>query len=186
MTASAKIGDNSKAERERRVLFAFYHKKDRDIAAQIKALQGEKSSNRQNAKASGFPAQKLDHYLKSFNAEDHQKPVDKLKSERENLEWLGYIPATSGGDLLTQIDRVDGEQMIQAKGFHAGLTGLDRVSGYDAGSVDDKLFLESYDAGKREYDSEIPDIMARISAAQSKEEAPASGEDDPFKLDQTN
>ncbi|NSZ57803.1 hypothetical protein FY145_07135 [Agrobacterium tumefaciens] len=183
---TAAVGHNiEKAERERRVLFAFYHKKDRDIAAQIKALQSEKSSNRQNAKASGFPAQKLDHYLKSFNAEDHQKPVDKLKSERENLEWLGYIPATSGGDLLTQIDRVDGEQMIQAKGFHAGLTGLDRVSGYDGGSVDDKLWLESYDAGKREYDSEIPDIMARITAAQSKEEAPANG-DDPFELDQTN
>lgn len=185
MTASAKIGDNSKAERERRVLFAFYHKKDRDIAAQIKALQGEKSSNRQNAKASGFPAQKLDHYLKSFNAEDHQKPVDKLKSERENLEWLGYIPATSGGDLLTQIDRVDGEQMIQAKGFHAGLTGLDRVSGYDGGSVDDKLWLESYDAGKAEYDTEIPDIMARITAAQSKEEPAAdAGDGDPFTLKQ--
>lgn len=183
---AAAVGHNTeKAERERRVLFAFYHKKDRDIAAQIKALQAEKSSNRQNAKASGFPAQKLDHYLKSFNAEDHQKPVDKLKSERENLEWLGCIPATSGGDLLAQIDRVDNEQMIQAKGFHAGLTGLDRVSGYDGGSVDDKLWLESYDAGKREYDTEIPDIIARISAAQSKEEAPANG-DDPFELDQTN
>ncbi len=186
MTETARIGDNTKAERERRVLFAFYHKKDRDIAAQIKALQAEKSSNRQNAKASGFPAQKLDHYLKSFNAEDHQKPVDKLKSDREDLEWLGYIPATSGGDLLAQIDRVGNEQLIQAKGFHAGLTGLDRVSGYDGGSVDDKLWLESYDAGKREYDTEIPDIMARITAAQSKEESPASGEDDPFKLDQTN
>ena len=185
---AAAVGHNTeKAERERRVLFAFYHKKDRDLAAQIKALQAEKSSNRQNAKASGFPAQKLDHYLKSFNAEDHQKPVDKLKSERENLEWLGYIPATSGGDLLAQIDRVDNEQMIQAKGFHAGLTGLDRVSGYDGGSVDDKLWLESYDAGKAEYDTEIPDIMARITAAQSKEEPSAdAGDGDPFNLDQTN
>ncbi len=183
---TAAVGHNTeKAERERRVLFAFYHKKDRELAAQIKALQAEKSSNRQNAKASGFPAQKLDHYLKSFNAEDHQKPVDKLKSERENLEWLGYIPATSGGDLLTQIDRVDGEQMIQAKGFHAGLTGLDRVSGYEGGSVDDKLWLESYDAGKREYDTEIPDIMARITAAQSKETPePTGGNPFPDRTDQ--
>ncbi|ASY62491.1 hypothetical protein SJ05684_c10330 [Sinorhizobium sojae CCBAU 05684] len=177
---TAMIGDNSKAERERRVLFAYYHKKDRDIAAKIKALGEEKKSNRQNAKASGFPAQKLDHYLKAFQAEDHQKPVDKLKSERENLEWLGYIPATSGGDLLSQMDRVDGEQMIRAKGFHAGLTGLDRVSGYDAGSVDDKLWLDSYDAGKAEYESDIPDILARINAAASKEEPPADGSD-PFE-----
>lgn len=180
MTATAKIGDNSKAERERRVLFAYYHKKDRDIAARMKALTEEKKSNRQNAKASGFPAQKLDHYLKSFSAEDHQKPVDKLKSERENLEWLGYIPTTSQGDLLAQGDRVDGEQMIQAKGFHAGLTGLDRASGYDAGSVDDKLWLESYDAGRAEYDTEIPDLLKRAVAASTNEE-PASETDDPFQ-----
>lgn len=179
MTATAKIGDNSKAERERRVLFAYYHKKDRDIAARMKALAEEKKSNRQNAKASGFPAQKLDHYLKSFNAEDHQKPVDKLKSERENLEWLGYIPTTSQGDLLAQGDRVDGEQMIQAKGFHAGLTGLDRVSGYDAGSSDDKLWLESFDAGRTEYETEIPDLLARAVAASTNEEPASSGED-PF------
>lgn len=178
MTA-AQIGDNTKAERERRILFAYYHKKDRDIAAKIKALNEEKKSNRQNAKASGFPSQKLDHYLKSFLSEDHQKPVDKLRSERENLEWLGYIPETTGGDLLKQADRVDGEQLIQAKGFHAGLTGLDRVSGYDSGSADDKLWLESYDAGRKEYDTEIPDILARIEAAASKETPPADGED-PF------
>jgi hypothetical protein len=173
------VNDTAKAERERRVLFAYYHKKDRDLAAQIKGLNEEKKANRQNAKAGGFPAQKLDHYLKAFNAEDHQKPVDKLKSERENLEWLGYIPATSGGDLLSQVDRVDGEQMIQAKGFHAGLTGLDRVSKYDAGSADDKLWLESYDAGRKEYDTEIPDILARAQAASTNEEPPATG-DDPF------
>lgn len=179
--AAAAIGDNSKAERERRVLFAYYHKKDRDIAAKIKALAEDKKSNRQNAKASGFPAQKLDHYLKSFLAEDHQKPVDKLKSERENLEWLGYIPATSGGDLLAQVDRVDSEQMIQARGFHAGLTGLDKVSNYDAGSVEDKLWLESYEAGRQEYETDIPDILARAQAQSSKEEPASSG--DPFSDD---
>ncbi len=68
--------------------------------------------------------------------------------------------------------------MVQAKGFHAGLNGLDRVSGYDAGSSDDKLWLASWDAGRAEYEAEIPDILARIQAAATKEE-PASG-DDPF------
>jgi hypothetical protein len=173
------VNDTDKAERERRTLFSYYHQQDRTIAAKIKALMEERKSVRQNAKASGFAAQKLDHYLKSFQAEDQQKPVDKLKSDRENLEWLGLIPETSGGDLLAQVDRVDGEQLIRAKGFHAGLTNLDRVSGYDAGSVDDKLWLESYDAGRTEYETEIPDILARITAAASKEE-PASDSDDPF------
>lgn len=178
---NAMIGDNTdKAERDRRVLFAHYHRKDRDINAQIKALNEDKKSNRQNAKAAGFSSAKMDHYLKSFLAEDHQKPVDKLKSDRENLEWLGLIPETSGGDLLAQMDRVDNEGMIRAKGFHAGLTGADRVSNYDGGSVDDKLWLESYSAGKAEYDTVLPDLMTRIQAEASKE-APEPDGDDPFK-----
>lgn len=178
MTAAA--GHNSQLdEKQRRTLFSYYHQKDRDIAAKIKALGEEKKANRQNAKASGFASSKLDHYLKAFHAEDQQKPIDKLKSDRENLEWLGLIPSTSGGDLLAQGDRVDGEQMIQAKGFHAGLTNLDRVSGYDAGSSDDRLWLESYDLGKQEYDTTIPDILAMAEAAQTNDEPPADG-DDPF------
>jgi hypothetical protein len=175
---SAAMGDNSsKADRERRVSFSYYHRKDRDIAAKIRELNEQKKSNRQNAKAAGFPAQKLDHYLKSFLAEDQQKPVDKLRSERENLSWLGYIHEDPQGDLLS--NRVSGEQLVQAKGFHAGLNGLDRVSGYDGGSSDDRLWLESYDAGAKEYETVLPDFEARIKAASSKEEPPASG-DDPF------
>lgn len=170
-------------ERARRFLFSYYHQKDRDIAAQVKALNEQKKANRQNAKASGFPSAKLDHYLKSFQAEDQQKPVDKLKSDRENLEWLGLIPATSGKDLLAQVDRVDNEGMIRAKGYHAGLTNLDRMSGYDAGSVDDKLWLESYDAGKKEYETEIPDILARIEQARTNE-APEADGSDPFPTDE--
>lgn len=174
---AAIVNDTQKAERERRVMFSHYHQKDRDIAAQIRALNEIKKSNRQNAKASGFPAAKLDHYLKSFLAEDHQKPVDKLKSERENLIWLGYIHDDPQGDLLA--DRASGDQLIQAKGFHAGLNNLDRMSGYSGGSSEDKLWLESYDAGKREYETEIPDILARIEAARTNEEPAPSG-DDPF------
>lgn len=170
-------GELSEADRQK--LFSHYHQKDREIAAKIKALGEEKKANRQNAKASGFASAKLDHYLKSFMAEDQQKPVDKLKSDRENLEWLGLIPATSGGDLLAQVDRVDNEGMIRAKGYHAGLTNLDRVSGYDGGSVDDKLWLESYDAGRKEYETDIPDILARIEQARSNEAPEADGED-PF------
>lgn len=181
MTAAA--GHNSQLnEKQRRTLFSYYHQKDRAIAAQIKTLGEEKKANRQNAKASGFSSSKLDHYLKSFQAEDQDKPVEKLKSDRENLEWLGLIP-TAGGDLLAQGDRVDGEQLIQAKGFHAGLTNLDRVSGYDAGSSDDRLWLESYDLGKAEFDTTIPDILAMAEAAKSNEEPPADG-DDPFSSDE--
>jgi len=175
----ATIGDNTKAERERRALFSYYHQKDRSIAARIQELNEEKKATRQNAKASGFASQKLDHYLKSFKAEDQQKPVDKLRSDRENLAWLGLIQDNPQGDLLA--DRATKEQLISAKGFHAGLTNLDRVSNYDAGSADDKMWLESYDAGKQEYDTTIPDILKRIEAAKTNEEPASDG--DPFPDD---
>lgn len=171
-------GHNSKPENERRVLFSYYHRKDRDIDARIKALQEEKKLNRQNAKAAGFAAQKLDHYLKVFKAEDQQKPLDRHQSDRENLIWLGLIPDDPKGDLLA--DRATNEQMIQAKGFHAGLTGLDRVSNYDAGGAEDRLWLESYDMGRREYETEIPDLLARAEAARTNEEPASDG--DPFPL----
>lgn len=166
---------------ERQKLFAYHFRKE--LAAEMKRREGgaEKTANRKVAKAvdPSFTGQKFDHYLKAHFGEDDQKPVDRLKSDRENLEWLGMIPSTSGGDLLAQVDRVDNEQMIRAKGYKAGMLGLDRVSNFDGGSVDDKLWLDSYDAGRKEYEAEIPDILARVQAAATNEEPAASGED-PF------
>lgn len=177
MTALA--GDNSnKAEQQRRVTLAYYHRTDRDLAAKAKALAGEKKANRLNAKAAGVPSSQLDHLLKSFEAEDQQKPVDKLKRDMENLAYLGLIPdPTIKGDLFSRVDRVDNEGMIKAKAFFAGLNGLDRVSGFDGGSSDDKLWLESYDAGRAEYDTVLPDIMARVQAEADKEAPPAEDDD---------
>lgn len=177
--AAAQIGDNSKAEQQRRVTLAYYHRIDRDVEAQNRALAARKKENRLNAKAAGIPSSQLDHLLKSFNAEDQQKPVDKLKRDMENLAYLGLIPdPTIKGDLFSRVDRVDSEGMIRARGFFAGLNGLDRVSGFDAGSADDKLWLESYDAGRKEYDTVLPDIEARIQAETDKEAPPEEGEDD--------
>lgn len=178
MTTAA-IGDNQKIEQQRRVTLAYYHRTDRDIAAKAKALAGQKKANRLNAKAAGVPSSQLDHLLKSFEAEDQQKPVDKLKRDMENLAYLGLIPDPAiKGDLFSRVDRVDTEGMIRAKGFFAGLNGLDRVSGFDGGSADDKLFLESYDAGRSEFDTVLPDVMSRISAAADKEAPPEDDEDE--------
>ena len=177
---TAAMGHNmSKAERDRRILFAHYHRKDRDIAAKVRALNEEKKGNRKNAKASGFPAAKLDHYLKSFLADNQDKPVLKHQSEKENLIWLGLINEDPKGDLLS--DRASPEEVVRAKGFHAGLCALDRVSGYMAGTDEDHWWLTSYDAGKAEYDTILPDILERVNAAKSKEEpAPSPDNGDPF------
>lgn len=178
---TATIGDNStKEEKARRVTLSYYHRKDRDIDVQQGLLSAQKKENRLNAKAAGIPSSQLEHLLKSFKADDQQKPVDKLKRDMENLAFLGLIPDPSiKGDLFSRVDRVDAEGMIQAKGYYAGLNGLDRVSGYDAGSSEDKLWLASYDAGRAEYDTELPDILARIEAARTNEE-PAPDSDNPF------
>lgn len=176
----AAMGDNS-TEVKRRVTLAHYHRKDRDIDAKQTALSSQKKENRLNAKAAGIQSSQLDHLLKSFKAEDQQKPVDKLKRDMENLAYLGLIPDPSiKGDLFTKVDRVDNEGMIRARGFFAGLNGLDRVSGYSAGHADDKLWLESYDAGKAEYDTNIPDIIAAMEAAATKEAPPPADGEDPF------
>jgi len=180
MTAAGHNGKLSPEDRQKH--FAHHFRGLLTAEAEKRAAQAKITSIKKLAKSEDptFTAQKFDHYLKAHFGEDDQKPVDRLKSDRENLEWLGLIPATSGGDLLAQADRVDREQMVQAKGYKSGLLGLDRVSGYDAGSSDDKLWLESYDAGKREYETDIPDIMARIEAAASKEEPATPPGEDPF------
>jgi hypothetical protein len=175
-------GDNKRlSDEQRQKLFAYHFRKELAAETARRAAAADKSANRKLAKGADptFTGQKFDHYLKAHFGEDDQKPVDRLKSDRENLEWLGLIPSTSGGDLLKQVDRVDREQLIRAKGYKAGMLGLDRVSNYDGGSVDDKLWLESYDAGKTEFETDLPDIMAIVQASVTNEEPAATG-DDPF------
>ncbi|NLS19876.1 hypothetical protein HGP16_25385 [Rhizobium sp. P40RR-XXII] len=169
---------------KRQKLFAYYFRKELAEAIIQKESAARKTANRKVAKASDptFTGQKFDHYIKAHLGEDDQKPVDRLRSDRENLEWLGLIPSTKG-DLLAKVDRVDKEGMIRAKGYKAGLLGLDRVSGYDGGSADDKMFLESYDAGKKEYETDLPAILKQMEAETTKEAPPASGFD-PFAMSQ--
>ena len=177
MTATS----NSKLdEGQRQKLFAYHFRKELAAETARREAAADKTANRKVAKAADptFTGQKFDHYLKAHFGEDDQKPVDRLKSDRENLEWLGLIPATSGGDLLAQIDRVDNEQLIRAKGYKAGLLGLERRSPYDGGSSDDKLWLESFDAGRQEYETEIPDILARLEEDSDVEAPPKLEEED--------
>lgn len=173
---------NSKlSEGDRQKLFAHMFRqilnaelKRREAVADIKSAKKLAKSYDES-----FTAQKIEHFLKIHFGEDDQKPVDRLISDRENLEWAGLIKGTSKGDLLAQTDRVDGEQLIQGKGYLAGLLERDRVSGYDGGSSDDRLWLESYDAAVSELKSDLPDILARIQAARTNEE-PAPTTDNPF------
>lgn len=181
---TATVGHNTKLdEQQRRTLFSHHFRKDMEIEGKLRGLRNERKANRLLAKEAGFPSSKIDHYLKAFYGEDDQKPVEKHRSERENLIWLGLIQDDTKADLLG--DRVSREQLIQGKGFNAGLLNLERVSGYDGGSADDKLWLQSYDAGKAEYDTNIPDILAMVEQSLSKE-TPIPDGGDPFRDEDLN
>lgn len=178
MSEERGMGDNSRlTEQERRTLFAHHFRHDMAVEAKMRALKEERKENRLKAKAAGFPASKIDHYLKSFYAEDQQKPVDKLRSDRENLAWLGLIPDDPKGDLLA--DRATNEQTIYAKGHNAGLLNLERVSGYDAGSSDNRTWLDGYDKGQQEFKDNLAAALAKIEVDQTNEEPEADGSD-PF------
>lgn len=175
-------GSNTKlTDDQRQKHFAYHFRTELSAEIDRRNATAAKSANRKLAKAADptFTGQKFDHYLKAHFGEDDQKPVDKLRSEAENLRWLGLLPSATDDSLFGQPDRVDHEQILRAKAYTAGLLNLDRVSGYDGGSADDKLWLESYDAGKSEYETDLPDIMAIIEAKMAKEAPVASG-DEPF------
>lgn len=179
MTVAGHNGKITPEERQR----LFAHMFGKILAAELKKREAAADAKAAKKLAASydksFTGQKFDHFLKIHFGEDDQKPVDRLRSDRENLEWAGLITSTSKGDLLDQMDRVDGEQLIQGKGFLRGLLKGERVSGYDAGSADDKLWLSSYDMGFKEADAGVDDILARVGTGDSKEEPDADGED-PF------
>lgn len=171
-------GHNSKAETDFRLLVAYYHRKDLASHFEAKRIADERKANRKNANSHGISSQKLDHYLKSVIADDKQKVVDKHLSDRQNLEWMGLIAETTGGDLLAQTERVTGEPLIRAQGFQAGLLGSDRVSGHLAGTDEDHWWLTSYDMGREEYETKLPDLLSRLSADADAESPPDLEDED--------
>lgn len=178
----SKLGHNTNelTPAERQALFAHHVRKDLEITAQVKVLNEQKKANRKLAQADGFPTSKLEHFSKAFNAEDKQKPIDKWRSERENLIYLGLIPDDSQGDLLA--DRATKEQSIFAAGQACGLVAGDRVSNYDAGSVDDKTWLSGYSAGQAIMRDNLESAMTKANAARTNE-SPIPDGSDPFTMD---
>jgi len=174
---TATAGHNTELnEKERQALFGHHVRKDIEVGAQIKQLTEEKKKQRKLAQNDGFPSAKLDHFVRALNSEDKQKPVDKHRSEKENLIWLGLINEDPNGDLLA--DRATKEQRIFAAGQAMGLVGGERNSKYDPKSADDVTWLSGYDDGQRIVRENLQTAMEKRNAASSKEEPASDG--DPF------
>lgn len=173
------IGDNSKVltDKERRVLKAHHITAQMAKKAQIKQLQEQIKDLKKTAKEDGFSAAEIDHFIKTLEAKDKQKPVTKYLAERGNLITLGLIPDQPQGDLLA--DRATKEQNIFAAGSAAGLLGVDPVSGYDGGSADDKTWLSGWKSGQAEMAEHLQTAMEKANAKR----LPAEGTEDPFGED---
>jgi hypothetical protein len=176
------IGDNSMklTEEERRSLFFDHARKIMGHRAQIKALQALVKDEKKLANIDGFASSKLDHFVKTMDVEDKQKPVDKLKSDQENLVWLGLIKQPSGD--LFDADRVSKEQMAFQRGYLAGAVKADDFdSGYQLGSTEDKEWHRGYKEGVEEQEKIHASALAK-KAASSAESAPTG--EDPFPGDE--
>jgi hypothetical protein len=164
------IGDNSGAltPEERRSLFFDHARKVMVHKAAIKALQAEVKEQKKLASIDGFAASKLDHFVKCMDVEDKQKPVDKHKSDHENLVWLGMIKESSGD--LFDTDRVSKEHLAYQAGYLAGAVEADDFdSGYSLGSAEDKEWHRGYKEGRAEQDKLVASVAEKRKAAQASE-----------------
>lgn len=175
MTSS--IGDNSKelTESEEKALFFHHLRKDMSTKGKIKELQAQQKADRKLCQADGFALSRLDFAQKALGADDKSTITQKVEDQLKIMEWLNIIPAYNN-DLFA--DRAPKEEKIEGQGQIAGLAGVDRVSGYAAGSEEDKTWLRGYDQGVSIMDH-LKSARAKKDSIRSKE-APPSDSDDPF------
>lgn len=172
----ALIGDNSTVHNETEKLAHFGHEIQRVLAKRADARlakQHEKEILADFKNDGGDPRLML-RVIKAI--EDGDGMLKKHELDDEALRLAGRIGGR-GKDLL---DRVDQEEVIFAKGRMAGLIGLDCVSGYDAGSSDDKLWINGWKEGQRIVLEEWVSANAKI---QRKRGVVDDLPDDPFESD---
>jgi hypothetical protein len=166
---------------EHQALWSHHIRKKLDVRRRQEELKAEEKKIDADLKNDGFSKAEMKDYIDCMTTDDPQKKVDNFNMLRRNRVRLGLIQDDSKGDLLA--DRVTSEQMIYAAGVEAGLAALDRVSKkYQAGSTEDRAWLDGYDEGQRIARENLQSAMEKRNAAKAantNEEPPATG-DDPF------
>lgn len=179
----ADIGHNSVlTDKEADALFGHHLRRRVAIHRKREELKAEEAKCKADSKNDGIPEAEIKDYLDCFFATDKQKKVDKFKLNQRTLIRLGLISEASQKDLLA--DRATNDQKIYAAGYAAGLCAADRVSNYDAGSADDRMFLDGYDDAQAVVRDNFQAAMEKRLAARTKEEPPAEVADgqDPFSV----
>ena len=179
-----RMGDNSKqlTDHEEAALKMHHLRRRMAHKAKIAAVQAEMKTDANLCKADGIPVALIDFGIKALSAEDKTTPIQKLMDQGKMLETLCLIPAWNG-DLLA--DRSTKEERIFAEGKMKGMAAVDKVSGYAAGSADDKTWRSGYEEGQRIMLEDLPRAMAKKAATRTKE-APPVDNDDPFGSDDDN
>ena len=173
----ALVGDNSNVltDREKEAHFGHMARKIRAYDQQIEDLKAKRKAELADAKNDGINVKELEVWLKALN--DGDKMLDKHKLTESALKRAGLLSGAPSKDLL---DRVDREELIFAQGKAAGLVGADCASGYDAGSADDKLWINGWKEGQRIVLDEWVSANAKL---QRKRGVPDELPDDPFESD---
>lgn len=175
------IGDNSKlTEQEQQALWAHHIRRAVAVRRQMDELKTEAKENAKDAKNDGISKAEIDDFISLMLSDDPQKQVDKFNMHKRNRIRLGLIPDDRNADLLA--DRVTNLEMIFAAGVEAGLAALDRVSNQNAGSDEDRAFLDGYDQGQAIARDHLFSAMEKRNAAKTKE-APEPDGSDPFVVE---
>ncbi len=167
---------------EHQALWSHHIRKKLDLHRRLAELKADEKKIDADLKNDGFSKSEMKDYIDCMTTDDPQKKVDNFNMLKRNRVRLGLIQDDRGADLLA--DRVTTEQMIYAAGIEAGLAALDRVSKkYQAGSTEDRAWLDGYDEGQRIARENLQSAMEKRNAAKqaaANEEPPADPDRDPF------
>lgn len=172
MPKEANIGDNAKAEAERKTLHFHHVRKIMAIEDQIAELRADLKSASKTAQADGIERGDIDFTIKAISAEDKAKISDRYVRHGEILEWLGMIPSFQP-DMFK--DRMPAVERIERQGELAGLANKPRESGYAKNSNDDQTWLNGFDKGQALFNQNL------AGALESAEQRRQSGKSELIK-----
>jgi hypothetical protein len=182
----ADVGDNMKAENERKSLF-FHHVRKR-IAhnSALQEIREDRKKDGKLAQADGLKLEDVDFAVKAMDTEDKRIISDTYIRHGEILDWLGLVPSFQP-DLLR--DRMPAIERRQREGELAGLANKPRESGFSAGSEDDQIWLKAYDKGQATFKENIGAALENAEKArqagtkQTKKKAAKSKAGEPLTGD---
>jgi hypothetical protein len=148
-----------KTEREHKSHRFYYASELNEKYKLIEQTKAEIAAIKKEIKLDGYAPAEIEYSVKLLTKSD--KLTDKHHLERGELERAGLIRKSSHKDLFG--DRVNKEEMTFEQGVFAGALGEVMQSHYDAGSTDDKNFINGYKEGQRMMKEDLPIALEKAA-----------------------